>query len=257
LKKSVNFIIDNVRYETEYNLRNLRLGNLVYVCFEQNGKPKCFHPSPIKNSIPYCIQWISPPEWGVWLENKIEITNDLKEQIRKVCEKYIAYETIENSLDNMSKNISLKDLYKTSAYLKNKITIVYTVIQRLGLCELLSDPSIGKKLFTHLRPLRIYLYLTCFDRLGQPADWLDFGAWLNSKKHTAERQMAIKNIPGNLRTEQMAQKLYDGYTKIYGVKSSFYRFINEILPSNTRSKLLSSIKIEKSALPLNIDQVPP
>jgi len=78
VKKQAKFIIDNTRYETEYNSDNLRLGNLVYVIFAQNEKPESFHPTLTKNSIPYCIQWIAPSEWAVWLVNKIEITSDLK-----------------------------------------------------------------------------------------------------------------------------------------------------------------------------------
>jgi len=159
----------------------------------------------------------------------------------------------------MAKNVSLKNLFKTSEYLKNEITTVYTVTERLNLGESLTDPSIEKKLFTHLRPLRIYLYLTCFDRLGQPADWLDFGAWIKSNrtKHIEERQKAMLAIPVNLPHDQAAQRLHEFYSNIYGVKSSFYRFINEILPKKFRTKLLDSIKIEKSSLPPDIKQIPP
>ena len=107
--------------------------------------------------------------------------------------------------------------------------------------------------------LRIYLYLTCFDRLGQPTDWIEFGAWLRSKsgKHVGERQKAIELIHEGVSFDQVSRVFHDYYTAIYGVRSSFYRFINDVLPQAVREKLLNSIKIEKSSLPPNINAIPP
>ena len=259
MKRKVFFIIDNNRYEAEYNSDNLRLGNLVYITFDKDSKPELFQSIPTKNSIPYCIQWIAPSDWTIWLVNQIEITSDLKDKTIKACSDFLPSETVETALSDIAKKVSLNNLFKTSEYLKNKTTIVYTVTERLSLSESLADPTIEKKLFSHLRPLRIYLYLTCFDRLGQPADWLDFGAWLNSKNsvHIQERQNAIENIPDGLSIDQASKALHAFYTNIYGVKSSFYRFITDILPQKYRDKLLNSIIIEKSSLPPKMNDIPP
>ncbi|MCH8013078.1 MAG: hypothetical protein IIA61_14225 [Candidatus Marinimicrobia bacterium] len=95
--------------------------------------------------------------------------------------------------------------------------------------------------------------LTCFDRLGQPAEWLDFGSWLKSKKHDFERNI-IKPDP-TINDIEMADLYYNTYTGIYGVKNSFHRFILEVIPNKYRTKLLNSIKIEKQNNPPELGQV--
>ena len=88
---------------------------------------------------------------------------------------------------------------------------------------------------------------------------MDFGAWLNSKnsKHVEERQKAIETIAEGLPPDQASKALHNFYSSIYGVKSSFYSFMNEILPAPFRRKLLDSIRIEKSSLPPDIHEIPP
>jgi len=43
---------------------------------------------------------------------------------------------------------------------------------------------------------------------------------------------------------EIAVAFYDTYNKIYGVSSSFYRFLHEIIPENIHQELLESIWIE-------------
>jgi hypothetical protein len=92
-----------------------------------------------------------------------------------------------------------------------------------------------------------YLLLTCFDKLGQPAKWLGFNAWLetNDNKAKGEREEAEKCISQDASPTVIAKEMHTAYQKIYGVKSSFNRFINEVLNKELQERLLSSVQIEK------------
>jgi hypothetical protein len=93
-------------------------------------------------------------------------------------------------------------------------------------------------------PLVSYLYLTCFDRLGQPAEWMDFGAWLESSKCENEREIVLKEASAAESLNESIRTAYRRYCAIYGMKSSFFRFLREILSSEIRKELLSSIEID-------------
>ncbi|MDO6759610.1 hypothetical protein Q4566_05300 [Tamlana sp. 2_MG-2023] len=89
--------------------------------------------------------------------------------------------------------------------------------------------------------LRVYLALTCFDILGQPNDWMDFNSWLRSKKRKKEREEIIdKSLTYNY--SEFILSVNNEYNKIYGVKSSFYKFIQEVLSQENKQKLFDSIK---------------
>lgn len=96
--------------------------------------------------------------------------------------------------------------------------------------------------------LRIYLSLTCFDILGQPNDWVDFNSWLRSKKQKNQREIII-NRSLNDNYSELILSVNIEYNKIYGVKSSFYKFISEILSQKNRQKLFDSIKTSKQLTP--------
>lgn len=90
-----------------------------------------------------------------------------------------------------------------------------------------------------------YLLLTCFDSLGQPSEWLSFDSWLTANKTKREREEAAAQINQPALPAAIAKEMYTAYQRIYGVKSSFYRFIDEVLDKETRERLLSSIRIER------------
>lgn len=90
-----------------------------------------------------------------------------------------------------------------------------------------------------------YLLLTCFDLLGQPAEWVPFSEWLNSSKKTAERKAAVDTIPSNASPVEITKNLNNEYQSIYGVKTSFNNFILNILTQAERVELFFSIKINK------------
>lgn len=92
--------------------------------------------------------------------------------------------------------------------------------------------------------LRNYLALTCFDIIGQPSEWLDFTSWLKSKTKSYEREQIFeKHHQKEPITKMIA--INEDYNKIYGVKSSFYRFLNEIISKENKEKLMKSVWVFK------------
>lgn len=98
----------------------------------------------------------------------------------------------------------------------------------------------------HFDALRNYLLLTCFDLLGQPSEWKDFSSWLNSKKLQTEVNAVIEKHRGHTDVRTTIEAVHRAYQERYGVTNSFYRFINDVIPQETREALLYSISISYS-----------
>jgi hypothetical protein len=102
--------------------------------------------------------------------------------------------------------------------------------------------------YRHFAALVDYLALTCFDILGQPADWLSFDGWLSSKKKKDERESVIAQY-SDLPLNMQLKAVHTWYLKSYGVKNSFYRFIREVISPEDRRKLLDSIRVRITVRP--------
>jgi len=176
-------------------------------------------------------------------ENNIKAINKLLDRLNERVseEDCLAYFRLQFDQHDSVRN---KNFYRNH-WSKSKGRILLQVSERLTTCEALIEdierdmdflrrykyPSIG-----------LYLKLTCFDQLGQPGEWMTFDNWLNSKKKKEERAKIVEGIRPRKRTE-FAKELYLAYQKVYGVKNSFFRFINDILPSQSRARLLEGIEI--------------
>ena len=92
--------------------------------------------------------------------------------------------------------------------------------------------------------LIIYLLLTCFDFLGQPAKVISFDDWLKNKNepYQTERADTFNSLSKELNHFEISIELYKKYKEIYGVKNSFYRGIND-LSEELKKKLLNSINV--------------
>jgi len=135
-------------------------------------------------------------------------------------------------------------LHVTAELGNNPLSLIFTVLDRLAECRRLRQsppfpPAVASRLDD---PLVSYLYLTCFDRLGQPADWMDFGAWLESSDSKDERDAVLRQAATRGMTlEERMRIAYGQYNALYGVRSSFFRFLRDILPPEMRRELLDSI----------------
>lgn len=106
--------------------------------------------------------------------------------------------------------------------------------------------NIATTSYEHYEGLVNYLLLTCFDILGQPDQWIDYGSWLRSKKHARERKQILATIDINLSPIEISIILHEHYNSIYGVKNSFFRFLREILNEDQRHRLYNTISASNS-----------
>lgn len=233
-----------------FDRSRLKLGATVYVEFDDSGSPKDFYSNPTLSSTPYFVMWIAPSNWSVVLQDKFIIEDSFQERVFKAINGLLDKETITSALNIAAQDIRPEQMYKTSELNNSKVGVVSTVIDRLNLYSILSEAATAKQLFHHYTPLVVYLLLTCFDRLGQPADWVDFGSWLKSHDKKKEReQVVLTDIEGS---SEIAVAFYDTYNRIYGVTNSFYRFLHEIIPAPIYQELLDSMSIEIVDNPPNI-----
>ncbi|MFK7786845.1 MAG: hypothetical protein AB8B56_17120 [Crocinitomicaceae bacterium] len=129
---------------------------------------------------------------------------------------------------------------------KSRGRVLLQVNERLETCNALTldiESNIDSIRRYKYPALITYLKLTCFDKLGQPTNYMQFNNWLKSKRKKTERELIISDLGSEGILEQ-AEKLYNEYLKIYGVKNSFYRFINEVIPDRSKQKLLDGIEIK-------------
>lgn len=97
----------------------------------------------------------------------------------------------------------------------------------------------------HFDSLRTYLLLTCFDLLGQPDEFMDFGAWLRAGRTREERDSILLSIPDVGDFVQRVSMMHEAYLGIYGVKKSFLRFIDDVIPEASKASLLYSIRVSE------------
>jgi hypothetical protein len=148
---------------------------------------------------------------------------------------YASEDEVRAACDKCVREMPIEELYLTKTREQSLLGQFMTVVDRLELVQRLSTPESSQLLLDQYEPLVVYLMLTCFDVLGQPAEWRDFRSWLNGK------EAATVGLTGSSPVEQSKQ-LYQAWSERYGVRNSFYRFINEVLPPEALERLLSSIE---------------
>jgi len=104
----------------------------------------------------------------------------------------------------------------------------------------------GTHEFANHQGLCTYLLLTCFDILGSKEDWVDFRSWLSSESKKSSRDSAIKNLPISSNPTEITKLLHSAYLSEYGVKTAFYRFIDDGLSNADRTALLDSVRITRT-----------
>jgi hypothetical protein len=148
--------------------------------------------------------------------------------------------------------VPLEKLHDNTAVSSASIARVQAVLDRLDLVASL-DRNGG--LWLHHRGLVSYLYLTCFDLLGQTHRWLTFPSWLRAKCTAAEREEAIASLQVDAADHAaVAADLHDWYSERYSVRQGFIRFIRELLSVEARQQLMASILVERSVMPPSPDE---
>ena len=248
LTDKVIFGIDDNRIEAKYNKEHLRLGATVYVTKDNCIENFVFSIHQQEKSIPYYVTWISPSTWYVVLKSQYSLDERLVSNTIQAVSKYMNTSDVRLALEFAAKEICPERMFMTKEYERSRLAAISSVIKRLDLCDRLWSFQVRKEIFYHHLSLISYLLLTCFDILGQPANWLDFGSWLNTKKtsYCVEQDEVLKDIEKkSLDPISITKAFYSYYCKKYGTKNSFFSFLHEILPRDSRRILLCSFSISE------------
>jgi len=189
-----------------------------------------------KNNQEKKIDSYSDYEWDIklfydsFLSTKID-WEDYSSIIQKICKDYD---------DKLKSNISSRK----KIWEKSTIKIILYVQERIRAVDFLQNKQETNEFSNSLRGLSTYLALTCFDKLGQPDNYKSFDSWLSVKKKRKKEKLdnEINKISYKDKSELILEA-YKFYQNIYGVKKSFFKFINEILPNTTKTELLDRIRI--------------
>lgn len=221
------------RYEAEFDRSRLRLGTLVYVEDRQTG-PRFFS-KPTPSSRPHAVSWIAPSDWYVLLTRGYRLQDSDLDKLVSAVGSYATADDVRAACDKSIREMPIEELYLTRTREQSLLGQLMTVADRLELVQRLSISKSPALLVDQYEPLVVYLMLTCFDVLGQPAQWRDFRSWLNGK------EASKVSLAGSSPIEQSKQ-LYEAWAERYGVRNSFYRFMNEVLPPDALVRLLASIE---------------
>ncbi|MBX7227964.1 MAG: hypothetical protein K1X55_18165 [Chitinophagales bacterium] len=157
------------------------------------------------------------------------------------------------ALDKEIKGLSVvnaQDILRRSAISKiqkvhNRIFLIRDLRAKIANADNLTQVFMYPGLVT-------YLYLTCFDQLGAPANgWRFFPNWMESQKNRKEVEEIVNESRNKFNSNNLsgiksiAKEIYNKYHSLYGVKNSFFRFLREIIPEDIRNSLLNSILVEK------------
>ena len=254
---AVRFAVGGHSVEQKFDRNCLRLGlRLFVVLCPTKQTPIRVSVEPQPGAVPHWVEWISPSEWYVPLAPRYEVPHQFVERaIEAVC-LYSDGDTVKNAMRKLASGIRPEHQHKTSEFERNPLSVVFTILERLDVVGGLFTSSTHTPDFVSKEPLQSYLLLTCFDRLGQPANWMDFGAWLTSK----ECAVCASNLAGSqcgAASVGFTKSLYADYLERYGVKNSFFRFVQDILPIEARVELLASIETTSLTLPPVLQYLPP
>lgn len=167
---------------------------------------------------------------------------------KEICLAY--FEKICAEYDFNHQNNPQKDHWTNS-----KVRSLLEVFERLELIELLEKESVHEKSEFQKKysypPLITYLKLTCFDQLGSKANFKTYDGWIKSKKNL-ERDRLIDSSEDKL---ELLKDVSEEYIKLYGVKNSFFNFLNEIIPKEEKEKLMKCIIITSNYKTKNIYEI--
>lgn len=133
-------------------------------------------------------------------------------------------------------NVNIVDIWKPR--------ILFAANERLRLADIIlpnQDSTFDQKYL--IPPVSEYLTLTCFDLLGQKTNRLSFDQWLITSKKKAERDTILAKVTETDYLKKTAA-LFSEYQLLYGVKNSFYNFMDTMLDNEHKEALFSTIQIK-------------
>ena len=245
--QKVVFIFRNKRYERKFDREQLSLGKSFWVTTNEDDMVIDLSADKQPNGIATQVTWIAPSEWAVWLDEGNDLLPNLEQKLGDIVGSLVPMSDIASVIQSQRKMLKrtdfVSDFSLTSEFINSPLHVMKTVIDRIDLCDHFGKLDVQESLFHHHEPLLIYLYLTCFDRLGQRAAYITFGDWLITQKKQYREQRENVKIPHEKSPTEITKLYYDKYIEEFGVKTSFYRFLHSVLPNVSRVNLLASFEI--------------
>lgn len=256
----IQFGVDGVGVLSEYDIDRLRHGGIVHVTSDADARTFSAQPTPA--SRPYRVVGITRPQPEgyrlVALLCDVYVGSNVAPRLLEAIGCVIPRNEIDQRLQVLASEVPFELLHDDGAISNSRVRRIESVLDRLDLITVLGGA--GPELWLHYRSLVAYLYLTCFDLMGQDVEWIEFPAWLSSKarRHVDERTSAVATISPGADSVEVAQHLHTAYNATYSVRQGFRRFITEILPADMRRALMASIVAERrGAAPLSTENDPP
>lgn len=240
--EEVKFQIGENFYQKKFLKSNLRLGKILYIEFIESTLGILIHENQVKNSTKYSINYIAKDFDFVVLTSNFKVINEQIEPLYDQLKEYLDKSTLFSKINAMSNEVRIEHSFKSKEINESKINVIFSVSQRINLVHSLKDDCIAQRLFTDWQPLVVYHLLTCFDSLGAKTPFLNFDDWVRKNK---EKLIAKKNESSS----ELILRCHEEYKFDYGTKNSFYRFIDELLPTQTMLELLQSVKFQKTMHP--------
>ena len=122
-------------------------------------------------------------------------TRELARTLDRLLHGRIDSTTLIRGVKAASAQVPVKWLHRQDRREETSYGVLQAVVDRLDLCNRLRSEAEAMSLQGHQKTLVFYLYLTCFDLLGQPALWMTFESWLRASRTAAERQEAEASLP--------------------------------------------------------------
>lgn len=251
--------IENQSFEIDFKRSKLFLGKVFYIRIKSNVLK--LEESNFIDATQYAVNHIAPSSWTISLIKNFKLSEYDRGRIHRILGQFISKEQINEYIENQLKKLRIDHLYKTEEFKSSRLNNILTICNRLILIQDLKDSyelksetvpnSIYELQNWNWKSIIIYHLFTCFDLLGQPSPWKNYDSWLDSDE--AKEYVRINKLENDL--IKMSKNLYSNYIANYGVKNSFFRFIEEILPEIERNKLLNSVKIEMTTNPPNIQKI--
>jgi hypothetical protein len=267
----VVFLLPDIRrgYDFFVPKDHLHLGREIHVFLDYTTeKPGArIEAEPFHGSRPRYITSVRPFNDEVTLDPKPELSVIIREKlpdnfadedanaIFPLVSDALTQEQVRLACRNLARDIKVSKLYSTEHKRASNLEAVKTVADRLDLCARLDSAAGRDTVGTHQRSLVTYLLLTCFDRLGQPAHYMTFEQFLDSKKKKSAREAVVNALP-DAHPVEVARALNRAYIDEYGVKNSFFRFFDKVLPEASKHNLLDALRIiDRPLFPLNVSDV--
>lgn len=256
-RQPVRFGIRHHNLTQMFDRTRLRLGLKLYVLLNENEQaPVQISIEEEPSSVPHWVQWIAPSEWYVILEPRYQVPIAFIERTTQAVQPFLDSQTVENAMRQFASQIRPQYQHKTSEFERNPLSVIFSVLERLELALGVSTQPTNAPGWVRTEPLQSYLLLTCFDRLGQPAEWMDFGTWLTTKA-SADTVSDLARRQPKLDRLAFTKNLYAEYQSVFGTKNSFFRFVQEILPQDAREILVHSVEITRLSVPPSVKPLPP